>query len=294
MFSIICCSVKETAAAALERNISATIGVPFEFIVFDNRTVKYGLSKVYNLCAAKAKYDLLCFVHEDVEFVTEGWGALIARRLDEPECGVIGFAGGTFKSAALSSWCVTQKDVRQNYSQPGLDGRMRRYYTNPEGADFSPAVCLDGFCLMVRKEVWRQTPFDEVLLTGFHAYDMDFTTAVACNHKNWVCNCVEIHHFSRGNYSPGWLAAQELYHAKWRSHLPIFAEERPSPRQVAVLERGAEAAFLKMLFKKHLYGAGKELRLLTGYIRRNPGRVDSWKLMLKYLKYGVILRRSVR
>lgn len=57
MYSIICCSVKPEAAEALRRNVAETIGVPFEFIVFDNREKGYGLCRVYNLCAARARYD---------------------------------------------------------------------------------------------------------------------------------------------------------------------------------------------------------------------------------------------
>lgn len=79
MFSIICCSVHPEAAAALERNIAATIGVPFELIAFNNRELGYGLYKVYNRCATRAKYDYPCFAHEGICFATQGLGNLIAK-----------------------------------------------------------------------------------------------------------------------------------------------------------------------------------------------------------------------
>ena len=74
MFTIICCSVDPAAARRLEKNIAATCGCPYEFIAYDNRINGDGLCKVFNRCAAAARYDMLCFVHEDVEFQTEGWG----------------------------------------------------------------------------------------------------------------------------------------------------------------------------------------------------------------------------
>ena len=80
MYSIICCSVNPEEAAALERNIADTIGMPFEFIPFDNREKGYGLCKVYNLCAERARYDFLCIVHEDVRFLTKDWGRLVVSQ----------------------------------------------------------------------------------------------------------------------------------------------------------------------------------------------------------------------
>ena len=75
MLSIIVCSVNPEAAERLQKNIAATVGtVPYEIITFDNRTVGYGICKVYNLCTEKSRYDNLCFVHEDVQFDTIGWG----------------------------------------------------------------------------------------------------------------------------------------------------------------------------------------------------------------------------
>lgn len=97
MFTVICCSVDPAAARRLEKNIAATCGCPYEFIAHDNRINGDGLCKVYNRCAAAARYDMLCFVHEDVEFQTEGWGQIIAAKLAEADCGVIGFAGSILK-----------------------------------------------------------------------------------------------------------------------------------------------------------------------------------------------------
>ena len=119
MFSIIVCSIRPAEAEALRQNIAATIGdVPFEFIAYDNRGTGKGIAEVYNECASRAKYDLLCFAHEDIEFRSEGWGRDIASKLEEQGTGVIGFAGSTYKSAYPTGWLCTRRwGVRMNYVQ---------------------------------------------------------------------------------------------------------------------------------------------------------------------------------
>ena len=74
-FTVICCSVDPTAAEALRRNVAATIGEAFEFDAWDNRGRSVGLCEVYNRCAGRSAGEYLCFVHEDVRFLTEGWAA---------------------------------------------------------------------------------------------------------------------------------------------------------------------------------------------------------------------------
>ena len=98
MLSIITCSIKPEQLKAFKKNIETTIGIPFELIAFDNRVLQYGLCKVYNECARQAKYDFLCFAHEDISFQTYDWGKIIISELSKPDCGVIGFAGASHKS----------------------------------------------------------------------------------------------------------------------------------------------------------------------------------------------------
>lgn len=197
-FTLICCSVDPAAAEALRRNVAATIGEPFEFDVWDNRGRNVGLCDVYDRCAERSGGEYLCFVHEDVRFLTEGWGARLAAKLCEPDCGVIGFAGSVLKLRRTTAWLHGVGDMRANYVQYHGGGR-HLHAKNPGGTDFSPVVTLDGMCLVVRRDVWAATPFDGRTFPGFHCYDLDFTTAVfAAGRRNYVCNTVLVEHFSAG------------------------------------------------------------------------------------------------
>ncbi len=67
MISIIICSVNQNYLKDVAENISNSIGVEYELLVWDNREAKKGLCEVYNMMAAKARYDYLCFLHEDIK-----------------------------------------------------------------------------------------------------------------------------------------------------------------------------------------------------------------------------------
>ncbi len=289
MFTIIVCSVKPEAAAALRANVEATIDLPFEFAAFDNRETRRGICSVYNECARNARYDMLCFVHEDVEFRTQGWGEIIARKLREPDCGAIGFAGSISKLSPAMGFGTLIEHARFNYYQGTPSGKVERKRMNPDGLDFSPVICLDGMCMIVRRDVWEHSPFDEELLKGFHAYDVDFTTAVACNgYRNYVCNEAEVYHASLGNFSSEWYESIKLCHEKWRSRLPMFvSDSKFSPRQVERMNRRAEMRMLKFFIKQHIFSRRELWRLTAEYVRRHPCDRLSYLLIVKYLRYGL-------
>lgn len=284
MLSIICCSIDPHAVALLKQNIEMTIGdTPFEFIAFDNRNTNYGLCKVYNLCASKAKFSYLCFVHEDICFDTKEWGRIIIRQLQEKECGVIGFAGSVIKLKRLTAWNTCGMDMRANYVQH-MRGRKHYHQINPDKQSFTPVITLDGLCLFVRCDVWREVKFDEHTFTHFHCYDIDFALAVACRYTNFICNTVLVEHFSEGSFSSMWLKGLKILHKKWHDSLPIYIKNQVSTIQLTQYERLGEAGFIKLLLQKGLF---KECCFsdVLSYIYKYPQYGKSWMLILKYLKY---------
>lgn len=284
-FTLICCSVDAAAAEALRRNAVDTAGEALEWIVWDNRGRNAGLCEVYNRCAARASGEYLCFVHEDVRFLTEGWGERLAAGLCEPDCGAVGFAGSVLKLLRTTAWRQGVGDMRANYVQ--RQGRRRHLHAIDSGCgDFSPVVTLDGMLLAVRRDVWERVPFDETSYGGFHGYDLDFTTAVAAaGYRNRVCHTVLIEHFSTGNFSYDWLATLDVYHRKWADRLPLSTEPLPAGR-LADLDRRAEAYFLKLLCQKRLFDACRWGDVVR-YLRKYPASGTSWVLPLKYLKYHI-------
>ena len=160
-FTLICCSVDPAAAEALRRNVAATIGEPFEFDVWDNRGRNVGLCDVYDRCAERSGGEYLCFVHEDVRFLTEGWGARLAAKLCEPDCGVIGFAGSVLKLRRTTAWLHGVGDMRANYVQHHGGGRHLVGGFVIETAREEPHACLvfrERFAARIGREFQQRAP----------------------------------------------------------------------------------------------------------------------------------------
>lgn len=73
MISIIICSKNKDLLKDVSANIELTIGVPYEIIAIENNKGEFGICKAYNDGASKAKYDIFCFMHEDISFETQNW-----------------------------------------------------------------------------------------------------------------------------------------------------------------------------------------------------------------------------
>ncbi len=288
MISFICCTINLTDAKNLEDNIKNTIGdIPFEFIAFDNRETHYGLCKVYNICAERAKYDYLCFLHEDLKINTLDWGQGIINKLSEEDCGVIGFAGSVLKINTSSGWHVGKRWERSNYIQHFKREKReaRKFYVNPNNGDYSQVITLDGLAQFVRKDVWQEFRYDDVTFKGFHCYDLDFSIAVSQKYKNYVCNVITIEHFSEGHYSAEWVLESERLYDKWSTIYPVaYCDDSITPHIIKKLTDTTERNMLKMKVKKRVCGYNE----IFNYIGKRPLSHKRWNLILKKMKYDLL------
>lgn len=226
MFSIIICSISPERLSRLKENIEETIGVEHEIIAFDNQELKWPIAKVYNEGARRARHPYLFFVHEDVRFHTLGWGEVIAGKLKEPDCGVIGFAGSKIKLKTYTGWPqIPQLNCSFLYQREPAKTNFAVFNVHLEHP-FEEVVCLDGLGLFVTKTLWEQYPFDEKMLTGFHCYDLDFSMQIARSrkYKNYVCTTprVLIEHFSLGTLDKVWMREIiRMHKQKWNAFLPL-------------------------------------------------------------------------
>lgn len=286
MFSIIVCSIRPEQAAELERNIASTIGVPFEFIAFNNRAAGKGICAVYNECAERAKYDLLCFLHEDVAFHTQNWGKILAEKLSESDCGVIGFAGATAKYPYAYGWQSLRSFTRKNYIRGSLNGGRRSLRRSAGRADFDKVVTLDGMALCVKRGLWEECRFDSAMLDGFHSYDTDFTTALfSRGYANYVCKCVLIEHFSVGSFSRGWYESVLRYLQKWQGALPLYVEEEHSAKEISRKGAAVEGFALLQLLKNRILSSEEAACQVREFCGKHPLSLYSLKLILKLRKY---------
>ncbi|RYE14381.1 MAG: glycosyltransferase, partial [Sphingobacteriaceae bacterium] len=177
MLSLIICSRSTDSLNAVVASVDDTIGLPYEVIVIDNSKGAYGICEAYNIGAAKAQYDLLCFMHEDIRFQTTGWGQVVVDTLRDPTVGVLGVTGGQYQVAAPAAWWGCGLDFcRENVLNLFPDGHTELDLRNPEGQQLTDVAVVDGLWMCSRKEVWQKYPFDSRTFTEFHFYDVDYCT----------------------------------------------------------------------------------------------------------------------
>ena len=61
--------------------------MPYELIITHNADGKLPLTQVYNQGAKKARFDILCYLHEDAEFKKKDWGKKVCSLLSNKDIG---------------------------------------------------------------------------------------------------------------------------------------------------------------------------------------------------------------
>jgi len=226
MISIIICSSQPERLIKVKQNIDLTIGIDYEIIAIQNQIHNYGICKAYNIGAAKAKYDYLCFIHEDIKFTTLNWGNKLIHYFIEQKLDVVGIAGSTVKTKTPSPWwiCNDDKSTKHvNIIQHVKNGTEQHHeYSNPLKENFSLVNSIDGVFIGCTKKIWTAHPFDEISFRNFHFYDLDFSFAIAMQNKVAVVYDILLEHFSRGHYEKTWTKDAIVFSQKWKQQLPCF------------------------------------------------------------------------
>ena len=199
MISLIVCSRDIASIATFTHNVQQTIGVAHEIIAINNIKGQYGICQAYNNGARQSKYNILCFVHEDLAFRTVNWGQRVVAILADASIGVLGVAGGVYQPKVPSAyWSPGPEYLRMHvvHTVPGTIPVID--LLNPNNQQLAEVAVADGVWLCSRRQVWQQHPFDEQTFPRFHFYDIDYCTAIARQYRICVTFEVVLEHFSRG------------------------------------------------------------------------------------------------
>jgi len=252
MISIIVCSTNPQTTAALRQNVEEKIGVPFEIICLDNSKNNYSIFSAYNEGVSKSKYEILCFMHEDVLIHTSEWGPKIITHLSKPSVGIIGVCGCTTLAKIPSPWSLYEHYMYLLQSTPN----RKKHQLLQSGFDKSPelkqVLVVDGVFMAAKKSLFKKIKFDEATFSGYHAYDIDICLQAHTNgFKNFAINDILIEHFSKGYHNKGWVINAMALSDKWKNNLPLslhpFSEEHL---------RKIEYRYMTSNFVKYMIRAG--------------------------------------
>lgn len=252
MISIIICSASKTLLTDITINIKNTIGIPYEIIHFDNSNGERGICEIYNEGISVAKFDIICFIHEDIIIHTQNWGTILVDIFRDKGIGLVGLAGATYKSLTPSGYHFSGDskldlnycNVKQRFKLSERE-EMHNCY-NPTNEQLPEVTCVDGVWLCASREALNFYSFDDSLLKGFHGYDLDLSFGIIQKYKIVVSFDILITHFSEGNFDKKWLTEVLKVHKKWSYILPLNLAGL-SERTIFLLEkRGFRELFQKM------------------------------------------------
>jgi hypothetical protein len=290
MISVIICSANPADLLLIKENIQSTIGVPYEIIAFDNSLAKRSLCDIYNKGVERAAFSILCFMHEDLKIATYEWGKVVIDIfIGNGDIGVIGVAGGGYKALTPSGWYAEEfqhaaksfQNIIQGFKDESRD--EIHAFDNPYRERVSEVITVDGVWFCTKREIARDHLFDEVLLKGFHGYDLDFCLSVYGKHKIVVTYDILMTHQSEGVFDKKWLDTILLVHQKWSGILPLTTADVPESEIYYTEKRSLKRLITKMI--EWGYSFGEIHKMLAGV---SQSRKLSIRLFFKGYKHFLV------
>jgi glycosyltransferase involved in cell wall biosynthesis len=283
MISIIVSSYKQEYYEALKKNVHATIGVVYEIIKIDNPGLM-GICQAYNKGAERAKFEILCFIHEDIIFHTKNWGSIIVDTLKNNTIGLLGLAGGTYKPRIISSaW--HNGDLYINMLQH-KEGKCF-HWLEPKNFDkkIADVLVVDGVFLSTRKKLWHQCRFDEKTLKGFHFYDLDISLAIkSLGLRVCVVYEVLVEHFSFGSNSREWYEEAKKIHHKWEKKLPWSSEQYDNSARKK-FDINAATQELNIVLKNRYITFFNKTKVAFLFVLTRPFKIETYKILKSMIFY---------
>jgi GT2 family glycosyltransferase len=279
MISIIICSRTASISDELTQNIDQTIGIPYELVIIDNSNNLYSIFSAYNEGVKRSKYEVLCFMHDDIIFKTKDWGMKVMNRFNSPKLGAIGVAGSPYYAILPGAWWSG------GYICQSIHGEQELAYESMQD-NALPVVVLDGLWFCVRKSLFSMIRFDDATFSGFHYYDMDISLQIQQNgYKLLNVYDISIQH-SSGKLDTIWLNNALLLQKKWANNLPIFSEKLPYFKEVTI-----EYAVLEEYIRSMKKNGTNSFKILSFIIQQLANyRIKRFKISFPFIFIYLVTR----
>lgn len=231
--SLISCSRNSTLPQSLIKNIEDTIFSPaddkkygYEIITIDNSNNHYNIFQAYNEGVRRSSGEILCFMHDDLEYESVGWGNNVINLFNKyTEAGACAVVCCTYIKSTPSYYYSDPAFNMMHVQLQNSDGTRSFFYDYLDVDHPCPVVVFDGLWFCIRRECFNRISFDERTYNGFHMYDLDISMQLnLAGYKIFNIPGVEIFHIAgQATDKRFWEAAFKFYH-KFKNHLPRFSE----------------------------------------------------------------------
>lgn len=194
----------------MENSACKSKNVEIEFIFVDNTNRRFSsAAKALNYGVSKATSDVLVFLHQDIEFLSEQTLADIYDYAIENPKTIFGVAGVKKRGDGYT------KILSAIYGGPD----KVEYNTLTEPTKVST---LDECLMACHKKCFGKVKFDEVLCDGWHLYGADL-----CLQANYFTDLnveaipIKVWHKSNGNADKSYFNTQSLLAKKYRKYTDV-------------------------------------------------------------------------
>lgn len=180
------------------------------------------LAKIYAdmLDSEEIKTDIVVFIHDDIEFLRDGWGKEVLRLFGQnKEFGIIGVAGSAQFNEHAAWW--NYKKIFGQVLHRSEGKSWLTAFSPLLDKDLQEVAVIDGLFMAVDKNRIAENFSRD--LEGFDFYDIDFclSNLFANKCKIGVTTNIRIAHNSVGKLKDTWYINRDYVNNKFKEHYPI-------------------------------------------------------------------------
>lgn len=275
MLSIIISSYQPHFFQQLSENIAETCGIEYEIVKIENHGIK-GICEAYNEGAAKAVFDNLLFLHEDLIFYTQNWGQKLIAHLADEKIGIVGIAGSDYVPVVPCGWFIkNDKHQFTHLIQNNKEGNCAHLLSSVSQIRHK-VFGVDGVFMAMTKRKFLECRFDEKIKV-YHGYDLDISLNMANKYDNVVVSDILLEHYSMGGADKNFFDTNIYIRKKYKTR---YQQEIINEIEIERFEN-----FVYSYFRFH----GINVKVAMKSLRYLPvGKIamkDYKKIFLNYIKY---------
>jgi len=218
---VFCTKNEENEADAFIEHLRNSCGCGATIICLKNPN-GVSLSKIYAdmVDNPEVRTDIMVFVHDDIEFLKDGWGTEVIRLFSEnKKYGIIGVAGSAQFDENGAWWNYDKKFGQVLHRNEGKSWLTA--FSPLLEKDLQEVAVIDGLFIAVhRKRIANNFSRD---LESFDMYDIDFCLSNLLSNKCkiGVTTNIRLAHNSIGRLRPSWYENRKIINEKYGDNFPI-------------------------------------------------------------------------
>lgn len=199
--------------------VKKTSGVKdIEVLIYENNG-EMSLTQVYNKGLSESNNDILVFMHDDVQILTNNWGRLLLKHYNSSHYGILGVAGTKNLNSNGIWWSNKESMYGRVYHTDGKKEWLSEY-SNNFFDKIKEVVVVDGVFISCSKSRIKEK-FNEYY-DGFHFYDISFCfDNFKSNVSIGVISNISILHKSVGQTNQQWEVNRLKFIEKEKENLPV-------------------------------------------------------------------------